>query len=319
LFGKDRAAGADLNGRSKFGKRLLAPPGRGYNLGNVSFLAASLAWILACLQAVSAPQEKKPEPETAQTSTYPAYRVSIPRGYIRMAPREAGYSFERPAGREPWEKVRVDLVPLGRPLPPRTPPPVDELVRALGLEDPRNVKPLKVAWLNLQVDGVECRWARDGIEQAARIAWVPTTGQATAVCVSAPITLSSQLPAELGGFLSTFKARTPWLTEDEEKALRAYRWPAFIVPVLSGLFLLAWALMFRSRPMTAHHLRLAWHASVPVAAVAAYFLLERSAAAREKLGLEAPLYLWFLVVGPLTLFHGVMIAHRIRLAVEMGD
>ena len=275
--------------------------------------------LLATLSAALVPQAAKADAGIVQTCKDPEYRVTLPLGYFRVAPREAGNSFERTAGPEAWQKIRVDLVPLGRALAPKTPPPVDALVRTVHLPDPQDVKPVKIAWLNLQIDGIECRWDLDGVDQATRIAWVPTPGQGTAVCVSGPSTMMPQLVAELGGILMTFKARTPWLTEGEEQSLRDYRWPAFVIPVLSGLFLVAWAVLFQGRPMTAHALRLAWHASVPVAAIAAYLLLERSAAAREKLGIEAPLYLWFLVVGPLTLFHLVMIAHRLRLAVEMGD
>ncbi|HXX93720.1 MAG TPA: hypothetical protein VEN81_08800, partial [Planctomycetota bacterium] len=119
--------------------------------------------------------------------------------------------------------------------------------------------------------------------------------------------------------LNSFQGRTQWLTPEEERSLAFYRWPGFGVPVLSGLFLVTWALFFRGHPSVAHGLRLAWHIAVPIVAALAYYLFNRSAGAREKLGIEAPLYLWFLIIGPLTLFHMVMVVHRVRTAVEMGD
>jgi hypothetical protein len=279
------------------------------------------SWVFLATLATAppAPQEAKVEREIVQTSNDPSYKVTIPRGFVRTAPREEGFSFERSAGSADWERVRVDLIPLGKSLALNQPPPVDDLLRAVKLPESREVKPIRLPWENLEIDGIECRWSHEQIDRAARIAWVPTSPQATAVCVTAPSTLSKELTADLMVLLHSFRGRTLWLTRDEESSLRYYQWPGYVVPVLSGLFMVTWAIFFRGRPTTAHALRLVWHAAVPVAAFVAYFLLTRSAGAREKMGIEAPLYLWFLVIGPLTLFHVVMIAHRIRTAVDLGD
>jgi len=279
----------------------------------------SLVLLAALSTAGPSPQDAKVEKEIVQTSNDPSYKVTIPRGYVRVAPREEGSSFERSAGSAAWELVRVDLIPLGKVLVLNQPPPVEELLRTVKLPQTREVKPIRLPWENLEIDGIECRWSHEEIDRAARIAWVPTWPQATAVCVTSPTTLTKELTAELMVLLHTFRGRTQWLTPEEERSLELFRWPGYVVPALSGLFLVTWAIFFRGRPTTAHALRLVWHAAVPVAAFVAYYLLNRSAGAREKMGIEAPLYMWFLVIGPLSLFHVVMIAHRIRTAVDLGE
>ena len=273
---------------------------------------------LAVVAAAFAFQEAKGK-EVVHTSQQPEYRVTIPAGYLSVPPRDAGFSFERSAGPEPWEKTRIDLVPLGLALDPKTPPPAAPFLRAVRLSEPREVKPVRLPWEELQIDGIECRWILEGVDQAARMAWIPTAGQATAVCISGPSTMADQLPGELLSLIASFKGRTTWLTGEEERSLRMARWPSYVPPALSGLFLLTWFLLFRGRPMRAHLVRLAWHASVPLASAWAYYFLARSAPAREKLGVEAPLILWFLVVGPLAIYHLLILSHRVRLAVDMGD
>jgi hypothetical protein len=119
--------------------------------------------------------------------------------------------------------------------------------------------------------------------------------------------------------VESFKGSTRWLTPREKEWLKLYPWPAYAVPVLSGLFLAAWAAFFRGRPMRAHAFRTIGHGAIATLAMAAYLALQHSSTAREKAFVETPHVLWLLVIGPLALFHLLMAARRLKLAVEMSD
>lgn len=279
-------------------------------------LSITLAgWIVLASQAAPPAAPK----ELLHESSDPAFSLRLPAGYSRVAAQEPVVSFIRPKGRELWEKVYVDLIPLDSELDSKTPPPQAASLRKLLGTDLREAQAIKIAWGTLEIDGIEYRFAREGVDMAARCAWVPLSPKSIALCVSAPSTLAKELTPELLALLAALKGRTQWLTDHEAASLRFWRIPALAVPVLSGLFLLTWAVVFRGNPQRLHYVRVAWHASIPVVAALGYFLLQRSSAAREKLGLETPLYLWLLLILPLSIFHVVMIAHRVRMAVEMGD
>ena len=131
-----------------------------------------MKWIAVAAAAVAL-QVAKPK-EIVHSSTDPSFKVTLPQGYGSVAPRDAGASFERQTGREPWERIRIDIVPLGRALDPKVPPNVTELLRPLRLTSPREIRRIEFPWENLQIEGTECRWSLEGLDQASRIAWIPT-------------------------------------------------------------------------------------------------------------------------------------------------
>lgn len=257
--------------------------------------------------------------EVVHESTDPPYTLRLPAGYLRVSTPDNAVLFVKSKGQESWERVYVHLVSLGVVLEPKVPPADSTFLRVLPFSDVRERKSITVPWGNLDIDGAEIHFAHEGTEMVGRCAWVPLSPKALAVCVSAPTTLLKELNPELLALLAALKGQTHWLTEGETASLLYWSWPAYAVPVLSGLFLLAWAAVFRGQSMRFHYLRVAWHGLVPATAALGWFLVQRSQAARLKLGLEAPLYLWFLVILPLTIFHLIMITHRVRMAVEMGD
>src|SRR6185295_11407544 len=137
-------------------------------------------------------------------------------------------------------------------------------------------------------DGLEFRFSKAGLDMAGRCAWVPLHPRPLAVCLSAPSTLAKELTPDLLALVGGLRGRTQWLTDQESASLKHWKSPAWVVPILSGSFLLAWALVFRGNPLRLHWLRVAWHAAIPLIAALCWFLVQRSAAAREKLGIETP-------------------------------
>ena len=249
----------------------------------------------------------------------PRFVLRTPPGYVRVASMEPLASFERSRGREAWERIYVDLGPLDSALDPKAPPPGVAVLRKLLSLDVREPRGIKIAWGNLQIDGLEYRFAREGLDMAGRCAWVPIHPKGVAICVSAPSTLAKDLTPELLALVASLRGPTQWLTEQEASSLRHWQAPAWVVPILSGVFLLVWAVVLRGNPLRLHWLRVAWHAAVPLVAALGWYFVQRSAAAREKMGIETPLLLWLVVILPLAIFHVVMITHRVRMAVEMGD
>lgn len=279
----------------------------------------TMVMIPAILAAWAAALAQQPSKDILYQGSDPEYALRLPAGYIRETAKETVVSFSRSKGREAWERIYVDVVPLRRPLGKQDIPPAQEFLRQLNAAGIREPHGIRIPWKNLEIDGMEFRFAREGVDMAGRCAWVPVATQAVAVCVSTPSTLAKDLQTELLGVLAVFDARTEWLTDRESASLRMWNVPGYVVPALSASFLLAWLTVFRGKPQRLHGLRVVWHAAVPIVAAVAYFLLQRSAAAREKLGIETPMYLWMLVIAPLAIFHIVMIAHRVRMAIELGD
>jgi len=276
-----------------------------------------LGFLLAAL-LTQAPPPPAPK-DLLHENSDPPFTLRLPAGYIRAASYENVFSFIKSKGSEAWEKVYVDLVPLATEMEPKVPTPQSSFLKKLPFQDIRENKPIKLPWGNLEIDGLEIRFARDGVDMMGRCAWIPIHPKAVGICVSAPTTLSKELTPEILALLAAFKGRTLWLTDVEAASLRYWSVPGYVVPVLSALFLVVWGALLRGNAMRLHYLRVAWHVAIPIVAAVGWFLVQRSSAARLKLGIETPLYLWFLVILPLAIFHGVMVAHRIRMAVELGD
>lgn len=277
-----------------------------------------LGWI-AALSGALAGQGAAPPPELAFRSTDPPFQITLPRGYARVDDKNIAHAFERSLGRESWEKMRVEILPLKRGLPQGSAPQSPDLVRLIPFGEIGDRKPLTFHWEDFDIEGLEFRVARNGIDTIVRCAWVPVSPESIGILVSAPTTQERELRGEMVLVLQSLKGATVWLTPREKTLLKYYRWPAYAAPALSGLFLAVWALIFRTRGMQAHVLRIAWHAAVVAFVVAAYFLLLESAPAREKLKIETSLLYWVLVLLPLFLFHSLMTVQRIRAGVEAGD
>jgi hypothetical protein len=279
-------------------------------------IAMDLLTVLASFLVVSF--QVKASKEVVHESTDPPFTLRLPLGYSQAGAPEHVVSFTTAKGDQAWEKVYVDLAPLDGALEPKVPPADATHLRKLPF-DIREKKPITLTWEGMEIDGVEIRFGREGTEMVGRCAWVPLFPKAVALCVSAPTTLSKEVIPETIALLGALKGQTRWLTEGESATLQHWSTPAYIAPVLSGLFLVTWVAFLRGQPYRLHRLRIAWHLLVPAVAVVGWFLLQRSAAARLKAGIEAPLYLWFVVIVPLSIFHLVMVTHRIRMAIEMGD
>jgi hypothetical protein len=242
-------------------------------------------------------------------STTPLYEMSLPDGYSPVRPRETPIRYTRPRGRDSWARVSVILASR-QDVIPQNPKGVqaDEVLSHAGLPPEAKWTFVPLRWKDFDVGALEYKAVVGDLPVFGIAAVLPLQNGSLTITAYAPEPLEKECREDFSEVLSRItKAPSPWHSAEYYRKIHEMNIVAACGGGLLLLYLIAWALFFRSDPLRAHWLRVAWQA-----AIAVLLFIPISSPGETTLANNLLLN----AVMPMVLL--LFAVRRIKLAIEMG-
>jgi hypothetical protein len=187
---------------------------------------------------------------------HPRFSLQLPSGYVLVKQEEHPKSFFYMKENRPVPGVRFVVtisILSGRTwegeVAQHREELAQELASALPGKPPVSSTVRTIPWKDLQIEVLDLRFTKENERCLASMAFIPTMEKAVRVEVLGPEKLETIVDDDLREIVKSFEGRPSWILPEHVRLSRLAVLPAILSLIAFPVYILAWLIFFRRKPL----------------------------------------------------------------------